>query len=214
MVDQVLGLLLVSWSIFSTAVVTHCVVIFYAKDFSLSDFEPTNARCKFQRYYQNNPSTRLKAIACGSVIGFCKCSSWMSVKRSRLLMFLLALPQLYRMKGSHSQQLRVTMGPLTPILALHILLRHIDLISVLQVVICFLAFALLRPDNTAVIDIVVTGPFEKPFKQFLSDGKTRRKLHGILAATNTAFSLASLMEDHRFPSFHFEMITNRGVHQN
>jgi len=177
------------FSFISTAL-THLVVVFYAKQFEWSDLRPTNLGRKFSQYYFSCPSTCLKALACGSLLGFCRQhdDGWrVSVQTGRLLIVMLALPQLYRLSGRRSQQLRVVLGPLTPILAAHNWLgQPLDAGNLAVATTSWLAFAVLRPDNTAVLDLLL------PCRQrhhLLSDAKTRRKLHGILAAGNAAIAL-------------------------
>lgn len=130
-------------------------------------------------------------------------------------MVLLALPQLYRANGRFHQQLRVTLGPLTPILALNNLLIEPNSLALLSAVTCILAFVVLRPDNTAVLDlflpffesktvaaarVTTTTSAIENFNMFASlqvqslmDHTTRRKAHGTLAAFNTAVAMFAVI---------------------
>ena len=181
----------------STALLTHLVVVFYAKQFEWSDLQAANLRRNVCSYYNTSQSTCFKALVCGCSIGLCR-HGWISVERGRLLILVLAIPQLYRFQGLRSQQLRIVMGPLTPILALHNTMQSpADLANISMATACLLAFVILRPDNTAVLDLLLR-LFPKAClgQTFLSEAKTRRQFHGILAACNATLALTMVLIDH------------------
>lgn len=188
------SIVFLSWFITSTALLTHIAIVFYAREFIWDDLRLANAATKCSEFYRQSPSTCVKAMACGGLITFCRCG-FVSIHRGHLLMTTLAVPQLYRTKGKRSQKLRVVLGPLTPILATNNFVRNYEsVVPLIQFVMCLLAFAALRPDNTAVLDLCREGWFAGWFEPFLNlDSKTWRKLHGMLAACNAAFSFLSLL---------------------
>ena len=138
-----------AWFIGSSAFTGHLLIVFYSKDFVWDDLTPKLAIEKSKAYYHQNPCVHWKFWVCGLAMVMCR-SGWVSMLQGQLLMLLLALPQLYRAKGEPSRQLRVILGPLTPILSVNNLLQSCCVASVVQFIICFLAFVVFRPDNTSV----------------------------------------------------------------
>ena len=70
-------------------------------------------------------------------------------------MVLLALPQLYRVKSRTSQQIRVVLGPLTPLLAVNNLVMEPSCVAtVAGFVVSILAFVVFRPDNEAMLALI------------------------------------------------------------
>ena len=181
-----------SWFIGSSALAVHLLIVFYARDFVWDDLAPKQAVEKFSSYYHQNYTSCCKWLVSYVVMATCRCGL-VSTHQGQLLIVLQAIPQLVRSKGVRSQQLRVVMGPLTPMLAINNLCRNCQTpICALQCLTCFLAFVVLRPDNTSVLDLVGCSEALQPY---LGEYKMRRKLHGTFAACNAALAFLSLMKE-------------------
>jgi ribosomal protein S27E len=177
------------------ALFSHLIIVFYAKKFEWGDLHPKNLICKVSQYYWHSPSTFVKAWACGVVLARCY-GGGLSVQQGRVGVVLLSIPQLYRSRGQLSQELRGAMGPLTPILAAcNVWLDRRSFANVAMATTSFLAFVVLRPDNTAVLDLFFLRSWDdhEGHDLLLSNAKLRRKLHGLLAATNAGVALGALV---------------------
>ena len=181
-----------AWFIGSSAFAGHLLVVFYAKDFVWDDLTPKLASEKSFAYYHQNPCVQFKFCVCGLAMVLCRCG-WVSMHQGQLLTLLLALPQLYRAKGELHRQLRVILGPLTPILSVNNLFQSCCVTSVVQFIICLLAFVVLRPDNTSVLDLCWRRTEDEALPPYVGESKIRRRLHGSLAAGNAAVCLVSLV---------------------
>lgn len=164
-------------------VATHAVVIFYAKKFQWRDL--ASASRQLSRY--DSQLTILKASLCLVLTWVCL-KGLISSDTGAKGTVVLALPQLYRMKGNNSQQWRATLGPLTPILAINNVCMEPSIVTIVAGGVCFAAFIVLRPDNTAALDLFWL-PMISPF----GDSKRRRRLHGSLAACNAIIALATII---------------------
>ena len=184
--------LFVAWFLGSSAFTGHLLIVFYSKDFVWDDLTPKLAIEKSKAYYHQNPCVHWKFWVCGLAMVMCR-SGWVSMLQGQLLMLLLALPQLYRAKGEPSRQLRVILGPLTPILSVNNLLQSCCVASVVQFIICFLAFVVFRPDNTSVLGLCWRRTEDEALPPYVGESKIRRRLHGSLAAGNAAVCLVSLV---------------------
>jgi hypothetical protein len=205
-VDLVIGM-------FTTGLITHSVMIFYAKTFQWSHLSWTELwhvdNTSWRQYSLYDSPTSLKAILCFVVTGSCL-NSAVSSNTGALMTVLLALPQLYRIKGRLHQEVRVVLGPLTPILAVNNVCAEGSFPTILATLVSFAAFVIMRPDNTAVLDILlheswfadqVATPSDSDYKatwpfrffQYLQVRNNRRKWHGILAAFNATIAFSSLL---------------------
>lgn len=193
------SLLLLPTEFSFVASVTHLLIVFYARQFELSDLFSSLALRKAASYYSQNPLTCLKALVCGVLIAACL-HRLVSPERGCQLVVLLSLPQLYRFKGRRNQQIRVVLGPLAPVLAVNGVTQAVDHISVSMALVSFAAFVLFRPDNKVVLDLSLRVlPMTSSCELFACDPKTRRKLHGFLAASNIGLALISMVRLIRVP---------------
>jgi hypothetical protein len=200
-------------NVVTTGLMTHILMIFYAKTFQWSHLSWTElwqVDNKFWRQYSRCDSpTSLKAILCFVVTGSCL-NSAVSANTGALMTVLLALPQLYRIKGRFHQEMRVVLGPLTPILAANNVCMAGSLLTILAMLVSCAAFVILRPDNTAVLDVFLkeswfaeqeATPSNSDYKatwplrffRYFQSRKHRRKWHGILAASNATLALSSIL---------------------
>lgn len=170
-------------------VATHAVVIFYAKKFQWGDLLSTSR----QRTRYSSQWTILKAALCLVLTWFCL-KGLVSSDIGAKVTLILALPQLYRMKGRGNQQLRAVMGPLTPILAINNICVEPSPVTFVAGSLCFSAFVVLRPDNTAVVDLFKLSASCPR----LNSSKSRRQLHGKLAAGNAILALITVVSGYHF----------------
>lgn len=153
--------------------IAHLTTVFYARSFRWSDWYSFS--CKI---YANDSIAITKFLLlalCLEIVTTFKISSL----EGSALTTVLAFPQLYRQAGERNRNLRIVLGPLTPFLAINNILQDPSLVTTASLVVCVIAFVILRPDNTTVLDLFL------PNCQFLRGSKNRRKLHGYLAATNS-----------------------------
>lgn len=180
-----------------TAVATHVVTTFYSKTFQWRDLTSEHHLGIIRELYSSR-TTLLKALSCYFLIWLCLNTNAVRPQTGSLLTLLLALPQLYRSQGPTSRQMRVVLGPLTPILAVNNVCLKPCLGSAAMVSVSFAAFVVLRPDNTTVLDLFwppsnfseeaqLLPP--KLYHSILANGNQRRQLHGLLAACNVAMAL-------------------------
>jgi hypothetical protein len=174
-------------------VLTHALTVFYSSSFQLLDFSKLFDRSSLATYYARNVIVA-KAIASFSCI-FCSMQGKITTLDGSILTVLLAIPQLYRSKSVLGQRLRVILGPVTPVLAVNNVLmvdwkkqqqQQIPL-TVASAIVSFLAFGVIRPDNTAVLECLGIA------HHVVIDTKFRRRFHGILAASNTFLALVLIL---------------------
>ena len=175
------------WDVGWTTATVHLLIVFYSKRFAWTDLHPVQIVTNAPGYYKNkkNVENVLKAMVCTILIAACQ-SGLISCLRSRILVIVLSLPQLFRRKGRGFQRLRVILGPLTPILACHNLFcapQHTS--NTCMAITSFLAFVVMRPDNTTVLEILIDGLRWSEIKR-LHKVSLRSKIHGILAGCNFA----------------------------
>ena len=138
--------------------------------------------------FYTSDTTVLKALLSFSLI-WLSLSGFISSQGGASLSVLLAFPQLCRVKGPTGRQMRVVLGPLTPILAANNICNKQSPCTVSMFCVSLAAFVVLRPDNTAVLDLFSSADECSAMMQYLGDSKNRRKVHGILAAINTSIAL-------------------------
>ena len=190
-----------------SGVVTHIMVTFYEKTFQWSDFSAIELRRSLIHDSRSRrTSFRIKYFVCFVVNWLCL-SSRVSYFSGSFATVVMSLPQLYRAKGRWHQQIRVVLGPLTPILAVNNVSREPNnFLTLASLCTCILAFGLLRPDNTAVLDLCCQFYSEKLMMtvgvdkdcvslviEYLEESKNRRKAHGMLAALNSILALFSII---------------------
>ena len=165
---------------------SHLLTVFYAKRFVWNDLYPPTSgieccRTMRQHFQKVDAETRLKVLLIFLVLHFgCK----LQVRHVHLVTFLLAIPQLYRLRML--RDIRVILGPLTPLLSIQNVIREQTAATILSLMLSLTAFVVLRPDNTQVLDLLLTRV--KPnldICKVLESPNSRRKLHGSLAFCNT-----------------------------
>lgn len=184
---------------------THLLIVFYAKQFEPRDLCLAYAVRNATDYYTRNTVTCLKALACGCLMAACRLKL-LSVENGHLIIVLLSFPQLYRFKGRTNQQLRVVLGPLSPILAANgVALRPRDLLTIAMALLSFAAFVVFRPDNTVVLDISFKAlPVPSCWVAGVNQAKSRRKLHSFLAVCNAGLAFISVVSSLRGTLSYFQ----------
>lgn len=194
-----------SFQIVANVFVSHVLTIFYGRRFVWQDLKTflreiyrpnllvVTTRCV--EYYQNQTwETLLKFALIYITLQY---SPLLQVHQVHAFTVLLAIPQLYR--RSEFRQLRVILGPLTPVLAVRNVLQEPSVATVTCVTICLAAFVVLRPDNTQVLDLVLPKAASPVgvtptirWYQWLRSPFHRRQWHGALAACNTAVAFLAI----------------------
>lgn len=143
----------------------HNVTVFYAKQFRWQDLRENGQL----RYYQR-PTTILKtflAFACFIVR--------IQLRFGAPIIVVLAIPQLFRKRGKASQQVRSILGPMTPLISFNMFAFEQSIATAALTGVSFVAFAIFRPDNSAVLDLVL------PRRALPAFGfRKRRQIHGRL----------------------------------
>ena len=172
---------------------THLLILFYARQFDPTDLHIGNAfGSAALGNYLKTPLTCLKALVCGGLVAACR-HNLVSVEDGYVLVWLLSVPQLFRFQGPVNQKLRVVLGPTTPILAANGVVQCPRyFLSLCMALVSFAAFVVFRPDNTVVLDLFLRVlPLSPHCADLASQAKTRRNLHGMLAALNTLIALTA-----------------------
>jgi hypothetical protein len=181
------------------------LTLFYVKTFHWSDLSLANS-LSFWEQYQNTTAV-FKTL-----LSFTPLCKNVSPDAGAILIVVLAIPQLYRFKGRISQQLRVVLGPLTPLVAASNLVKDpLSVATIAGFVVSFAAFVVFRPDNTIVFDLFwkeeasfavyvdhhdpnINNNDSKLIAVTYLDGNRRRKIHGMLAASNTILALIAAVK--------------------
>jgi hypothetical protein len=173
----------------------HLIIIFYGRAFRwyhfVDAFPSTKRGGSEKASIYADVATTLKFWVCSLLLWVCLGEGLLTVERGAILSFLLAVPQLRRANGVWHQKLRVILGPLTPILAFHGLLKERSIGTVTMAIVSFLAFVVLRPDNNEVLNLLYNCHL---IPSRIYDGArartTRTRLHGILSAVNALLAFA------------------------
>lgn len=187
------------WKLFpcflQATLLTHLTTIFYSRTFQWRDFVDFSVQQEKLLLLYRSKSTKIKAALSFFVLMIC-IHGLITSEMGAVLTTILAVPQLVRVQGSVNREFRVLMGPLTPILAFNNLHHRISIATIAPFIVSFVAFVVLRPDNTEVLDLFLSKETE-----FQLTSKIRRRLHGLLASVNAliafwnAFWYFSAMKD-------------------
>jgi len=181
----------------AAAMASHFLAVFYAKQFQWKDLLlPVQGLRMYGDF-----TTSVKAIVCCWLVYRCQLGH-ISSQVGAFASVALAIPQLVRWKGRKHQQIRSVLGPVAPILAANNAINGASYATSASAFLSALAFVILRPDNTAVLDLLLKWLQSRPTEEdtcaivaYLHNTKNRRKTHGILAACHTGFAAITFLEN-------------------